>query len=216
MNGYFSKQTKRQLRLFKQERGLTLIELLVSLVILGFVVTIMSGAFSQVAAVVRIAESANAEFQPQWLKINSIKELVANLTLPKEVEKPFEGDEKEFAGYTLSLPQDNWGELHQFKISLVKNSSGGNDLLLDSEGVSSTVIGSWSIPVKFEYLTENGQASSMWPPLVKGLDDMPSGVVLRATYGEQLVQMIIPYNGVKQIVPDYKNNMGKLFGLDLK
>ena len=88
-----------------RQTGLTLIELLISLVILGFVVTIMSGAFFQVGQVVRIAENVNGQFQPQWVRLNALKDIVANLVLPENIEHPFTGDSASFESYSLSLPQ---------------------------------------------------------------------------------------------------------------
>ncbi|MFZ6749298.1 type II secretion system protein [Undibacterium sp. Ren11W] len=197
------------------QSGMTLIELLVSLVILGFVVSIMSGAFFQVAQVVRIAENVNGQFQPQWVRLHALTDLVGNLVI-QDVEHPFEGNSVGFSGYSLSLPQADWGHVQQFQTKLESNPQGGTDLILISGSEKPLVIASWTVPVKLEYLATDGSNQSMWPAFGKVVNEMPAGVVVRASSGEQLVQMIAPYAGARKPEPDAKTDMGKLFGLDIK
>ena len=198
------------------ETGLTLIELLVSLVILGFVVTIMSGVFSQISKIVNIAESVNSGFQQKWLAINPFKEMIANMTIPKEVETPFSGNEEAFEGYTLSLPEEEWGTLHPFKIQLVFNSQGGSDLVL-IEGTSKPfILNSWEERVKFEYISGNNDGSYIWPPLAKDHDQMPGAIAIRGVYGEQQLKLVVPYGGQKSQPPSQQNSTEKLFGVSLQ
>lgn len=198
------------------QTGLTLIELLISLVILGFVVTIMSGAFFQVGQVVRVAENVNGQFQPQWVRLNALKDVVANLVLPENVEHPFTGDSRSFDSYSLSLPQGDWGTVQAFKVKLEDRPQGGTDLLLGAGDEKAVVVASWDIPVQLEYLMVDGSAESMWPPLGKKVEDLPRGVVLRASSGERLVQMIATYDGQRKVEANAKNDMGKLLGVDVK
>ena len=196
--------------------GLTLIELLVSLVILGFVVVIMSGAFFQVAQVVRIAENVNGQFQSQWIRINSLKDLVGNLVLPESIEKPFQGDGNGFEAYSLSLPQNDWGDLQQFRVKLSSAKQGKTDLVVTVRDAQPVVIGSWDMTIQLEYLTVDGAAVSMWPPMGRVVEGMPRGVIVRASSGERLIQMIASYNGAHKVEPNGKSDMGKLFGVDVK
>jgi prepilin-type N-terminal cleavage/methylation domain-containing protein len=199
----------------RRQSGMTLIELLVSLVILGFVVTIMAGAFFQVAQVVRIAESVNGQFQQQWVRLHALTDLVANLVI-QDSARPFEGDSTGFSGYSLSLPQSDWGEIRQFQVKLQSTPQGGSELSVAAESEKAMVIASWSIPVKLEYLAIDGSSQSMWPPFGKPINEMPAGVVVRASSGEQMMQMQAAYAGPRKAEPDAKNDMGKLFGLDIK
>ncbi|MCU6434931.1 prepilin-type N-terminal cleavage/methylation domain-containing protein [Undibacterium sp. Jales W-56] len=198
------------------QTGLTLIELLVSLVILGFVVTIMSGAFFQVAQVVRIAENVNGQFQPQWIRLHSLKDLVGNLVVLENVEKPFQGDAMGFEAYSLSLPQSDWGTVQQFKVKLETKNQGKTELLVTAGDAKPFVAGSWDMPIQFEYLMVDGSTESIWPPMGTVVDVMPRGVVIRASSGERLVQMIAVYDGVRKVEPNTKSDMGKLFGVDVK
>ncbi|MET3119123.1 general secretion pathway protein J [Undibacterium sp. GrIS 1.8] len=200
----------------RSQTGLTLIELLVSLVILGFVVVIMSGAFFQVAQVVRIAENVNGQFQSQWIRVNSLKDLVSNLVLPENVEKPFHGDSTGFEAYSLSLPNNDWGNLQKFQVKLTSGRSGKTDLLVMTDDGQSVVIGSWDTSMQFEYLMVDGTTSAIWPPMGKVVDDMPRGVVVRANSGDRLLQTVAVYDGMRKIEPNTKNEMGKLFGVDVK
>jgi general secretion pathway protein J len=198
-----------------RQSGMTLIELLVSLVILGFVVSIMSGAFFQVAQVVRIAENVNGQFQSQWVRLHALTDLVGNLVI-QDVERPFEGDSAGFSSYSLSLPQADWGHVQQFQTKLESNPQGGTDLTLVSGNEKALVIASWAVSVKLEYLASDGSSQAMWPPFGKVINEMPAGVVVRASSGEQLVQMIAPYAGARKPEADAKSDMGKLFGVDVK
>lgn len=195
---------------------MTLIELLVSLVILGFVVTIMSGAFFQVSQVVRIAESVNGQFQSQWVRSHALTDLIGNLVLPPNIEQPFQGDSMGFEAYSLSLPQSDWGNVQQFRTKLENRQQGGMDLIVVVGDEKPVVIASWDIPIKLEYLAVDGSSQAMWPPFGKVTNEMPVGVVVRASSGEQLVQMVAPYFGARKLEPSNKNEMGKLFGVDLK
>lgn len=199
-----------------KQDGLTLIELLVSLVILGFVVVIMSGAFFQVAQVVRIAETVNGQFQSQWIRINSLNDLVGNLVLPENVEKPFQGDSNGFEAYSLSMPKNDWGNLQQFKTKLSPAKQGKTDLLVIVGDAQPVVIGTWDMPIQLEYLMLDGTTSSIWPPLGKVIDDMPRGIIVRATSGDRLLQTIAVYDGLRKVEPNTKNEMGKLLGVDVK
>jgi len=201
----------------QKQAGLTLIELLVSLVILGFVVTIMSGAFSQMAQVVRIAENVNGNFQGQWVRLNALRDLVANLTLPKNIEKPFSGNDTGFEAYTLAMPQGDWGQVTQATATLKPNADGGTDLFVSAENVSPLIVASWKMPVVMEYQTIQGTTESIWPPMSgKAEDVLPRAVVIRAKSGEQRVQMLAVYEGNRKPEADGTKDLERLLGIGSK
>lgn len=193
-----------------------MIELLVSLVILGFVVTIMSGAFYQVAQVVRVAEKVNGEFQPQWVRLHALTDLVANLALPEDNPQPFEGNSDGFRGFSLSLPQGDWGNVQPFTVKLVPAQQGrGSELMVSEDGEKPMVVATWDVPMVFEYLAVDGSVQSSWPPFGKTADLMPSGVRVRTADGEQLVQLIAPYAGMRTTEPNGTKAAEELFGVSL-
>ena len=194
------------------QSGLTLIELLVSLVILGFVVTIMSGAFFQVAQVVRVAEKVNGEFQPQWVRLNALTVLVANLALPADNLQPFVGNSVGFEGFSLSLPQGDWGNVQAFSVKLVPAKQGSELTVAASEG-KPLVVAAWSTPMVLEYLTLDGSVQSVWPPFGKTVDLVPSGVVVRSASGARRVQLVAPYAGSRIPEPSGTRELEKLFGI---
>lgn len=198
------------------QSGMTLIELLVSLVILGFVVTIMSGAFFQISQVVRIAETVNGQFQPKWVRLHALTDLVGNLVLPLNIEHPFQGDALGFEGYSLSLPQSDWGNVQQFRTKLANRDHGGMELTVLVGDEKPVVIASWDIPIKLEYLAADGSSQSMWPPFGKASNEMPMGVVVRASSGEQLVQMVAPYFGKRKPERSAADAVKNLFNLKPK
>lgn len=203
-------------RKFSMQSGMTLIELLVSLVILGFVVTIMSGAFFQVSQVVRIAETVNGQFQPKWVRMHALTDLVGNLVLPLNIERPFQGDALGFEGYSLSLPQSDWGNVQQFRTNLRNREHGGMELTVVVGDEKPVVIASWDISIKLEYLAVDGSSQSMWPPFGKANNEMPMGVVVRASSGEQLVQMVAPYFGMRKPEKTAADAVKNLFNLKPK
>lgn len=202
---------------WQKQAGLTLIELLVSLVILGFVVTIMSGAFYQVAQVVRIAENVNGNFQGQWVRLNALRDLVANLALPKNVEKPFTGNDTSFEAYTLAMPQGDWGQVTLATATLKPNADGGTDLSISAENVPPLIVASWKMPVVMEYQTIQGTMESIWPPMSgKAEDGLPRAVVIRAKSGEQRVQMLAVYDGIRKPESDGTKDLARLLGIESK
>lgn len=201
----------------QKQAGLTLIELLVSLVILGFVVTIMSGAFYQVAQVVRIAENVNGNFQGQWVRLNALRDLVANLALPKNVEKPFTGNDTSFEAYTLAMPQGDWGQVTLATATLKPNADGGTDLSVSAENMPPLIVASWKMPVVLEYQTIQGTTESVWPPMSgKAEDGLPRAVVIRAKSGEQRVQMLAVYDGIRKPESDGTKDLARLLGIESK
>jgi general secretion pathway protein J len=199
-----------------RQSGLTLIELLVSLVILGFVVTVMSGAFYQVAQVVRVAEGVNGQFQSQWLRLRALSDLVGNLVMMEGVERQFSGDAHGFEGFSLSLPQANWGVAQGFQVKLVGDDRGGMKLTLTPTDAKESTLVSWDRPMEFQYLAVDGSTELIWPPFGKNTDALPSAVVVRASSGERQVQLIARYAGVRIPERDGQKDLGKLFGLDAK
>lgn len=202
---------------WQKQAGLTLIELLVSLVILGFVVTIMSGAFYQVAQVVRIAENVNGNFQGQWVRLNALRDLVANLALPKNIEKPFTGNDTSFEAYTLAMPQGDWGQVTLATATLKSNADGGTDLSVSAENMPPLIVASWKMPVVLEYQTIQGTMESIWPPMSgKAEDGLPRAVVIRAKSGEQRVQMLAVYDGIRKPESDGTKDLARLLGIESK
>jgi prepilin-type N-terminal cleavage/methylation domain-containing protein len=208
---HISRQNKRSL-----QSGLTLIELLVSLVILGFVVTIMSGAFYQVAQVVRVAEKVNGEFQPQWVRLNALTDLVANLAMPAENRQPFTGNSESFDGFSLSLPLDDWGNVQAFTVKITPTKQGeGSQLTVTGADQKPVVVAVWNTPMLLEYLAVDGSIQSNWPPFGKTVDLMPSGIVVREVAGEQSVQLVASYTGPRNLEADERATAEALFGVDL-
>lgn len=215
-NSFASSYIKQARGASCSQRGMTLIELLVSLVILSFVATIMSGAFFQVAQVVRVAENANGQFQLQWVRLHALNDLVGNLVLPEDAERPFIGNSTGFEGFSLSLPHRDWGAVQAFRIKLVPRQSGGMDMTVTAADDKALVLASWDDQVRFEYLAVDGSVQSSWPPFDKSTDVMPSGVVVRMISGGRLVKLAASYTGVRKVENDAANSAMELFGVGRK
>lgn len=110
--------TKDRPRLPRQ-RGFTLIELLTTIVILGFVIGVMSGAFSQVAQILRVAAESGSGFQERWLRTRALQELVSNLALSEQEDSRLIGGADHFEAETLASPLAEAGAPQRVRLRLV-------------------------------------------------------------------------------------------------
>ena len=88
----------------KNQRGLTLIELLVTMVLLGFVVALMSGAFVQIAQMLRISSEHGNGFSGRWTQSRGLQDAVANMLPDPAYDIPLVGSSARMTFTTLALP----------------------------------------------------------------------------------------------------------------
>lgn len=104
MNGLarpMRRTTRRLHRSVYFSRGMTLVELLVSMVILGFVMSLVSQAVFQVGLVTRAADDASRLLGSRWAQGWALSASFANLVVPSEAQDTaFTGDNFELQGFS--------------------------------------------------------------------------------------------------------------------
>ncbi|GAP33866.1 hypothetical protein ISF6_1121 [Piscinibacter sakaiensis] len=189
------------------QQGLTLVELLVSMLIMGFVLTLVSQAIYQVSQVTRSAQDVSAAMARQWSGGWAASPVFANLVAPPEAPegRAFEGSEDRIAGYT-ALPVDGGDRgLQAFVMELRDAADGatGSELratTLSPTGVPgpTTVIARFAARAGFAYADAAGRLSAQWPvgPVSGGRDlpELPNAVAVRRRDDGTLL-MWYPFDG---------------------
>lgn len=190
----------------REMRGLTLVELLVSMVILGFVMTLVSQAVWQVSQIVRVADDASRQLGGRWSQGWSLNMALSNVVAPVEGKStPFRGGLRSIEGYT-NLPFLGEGAgVAPFELLLQPAepladrrvaSQMTNVLARESNGARAVPVAVLEGRVEFQFRTRRGQWVSDWPPPVEtgmGPDLLPAAVMLRdAESGRLLMVYSIP------------------------
>lgn len=206
----------------RRQTGLTLVELLVAMVIMGFVLTLVSQAVFQVSLVTRSAQNATAELTGRWASGWTVSPVFANLVSPAEapVGKSFEGTPDRLAGYS-TLPVDgSQAGLKPFNLRLSPDRDGatGTAMLASSpaaDGSTPTEAQVAGFPgrVEFAYMDAGGELHAQWPPLsvsaTRAPEELPSAVAVRRPLGGELV-MWYPFQGDTRRPPRASTPFGGL------
>lgn len=197
----------RRARAMRGQSGLTLVELLVSMLILGFVLTLVSQAVFQVSQITRTAQNATADLTGRWASGWTVGPLLANLVAPIEAPlgKAFEGSGTRLAGYTTLPPDGSQTGIRPFVLELVVSSDAAGTTTMRAtpsaagDGrAGSDAVASFAGRAEFAYLDAAGQLQPQWPPVsvsaTREPDDLPQAVVVRRPLGGELL-MWYPFQG---------------------
>lgn len=199
------------------QRGLTLIELLITIVILSFTVALMSGAFVQIAQMLRVSSEQNNGFLDRWNQSRALYEMVGNITIDPTLSVPFSGSEGHMDMVTLSMPDGPQGVARQARVSLIvsEEDEDTTELILDAPAIGakqpSMLLARIPGKLEFRYVDHKGVDHGQWPPSgVAVYRALPSVVLLRSTDGRRLLVRAAAYEGYL----DPKNNaMAQAFGV---
>ncbi len=189
----------------RHQAGLTLVELLVSMVILSLVMVLVSQALFQAAKVAQVAESASAQLHSRWGQGWAARDLLSNVAAPPEGgEKPFVGDAKSISAYSLQpLDRQVFGPM-KFTLEIQPDSvaaSAPKSMLLrytagdarpGDMAAKTETVARLPLKVEFAYLDARGQWLEAWPPLIdksKTTQEqaLPRGVVIRESESKRLI-----------------------------
>ena len=200
-----------------QQRGLTLIELLVTVVILSFTVALMSGAFGQIAQMLRVSTEHSNGFLSRWNQSRALYDMVGNMVIDPTLEKPFSGQYQQLDMVTLAFPDGSPGAPRQARVLLeptpeIDNST---DLQLENpvDQSSQPAMKLARLPgrLEFRFIDHRGQEHAQWPPT--GMSEhrsMPSAVLLKDTNSQRTIVRAAAYEG--NLTP--KNNaIAQAFGV---
>lgn len=200
-----------------RQRGLTLIELLVTVVILSFTVALMSGAFGQIAQMLRVSTEHSNGFLGRWNQSRALYDMVANMVIDPTLEKPFTGQYQQLDMVTLALPDGPPGAARPARLQLkpATDTDNSTDLTLQNPAAPSSTppLKLARLPgrLEFRFVDHQGQEHAQWPP--NGVADyrpMPSAIVLKDTNSQRAIVRAAAYEG--SLTP--KNNaIAQAFGV---
>lgn len=181
-----------RIRRHQRQRGLTLVELLVSMVILGFVMALVSEAVFQVSQVARAASATTQALGARWASGWSISGLLANLVAPElpAAEPVMQGSPTRLAGYS-TLPVEGIGGIRNFELMMRTDPADPGRTAVMWSGVVApgsgpaaepAVVASLPGRTEFAFLRRNGELIGEWPPLTRSerdAEDLPRAVLIR-------------------------------------
>lgn len=186
-------------------RGFTLVEMLVALVILGFVMSLVSEVVFQVAQIVRAADANSRSLNNRWSQGWSATGLFSNLVdpgLPPE-QRPLTGRADSVSGYTtLPLMQQGSG-VRPFTLQLRTGADSPDTTELVSmpgfgaAARSPQVVATFPARAEFAYVDGQTRTWDQWPPLTQvdtAAEGLPRVVVVRAA-DTRAILMWYPYPG---------------------
>lgn len=182
------------------QRGMTLVELLVSMVILGFVMTLVSEAVFQVSQVARAANATTQSLGARWAEGWSVTDLLANLVAPElpSADPVMRGSPVRLSGYSTLPVQGAATGISGFELQLRTDPADPSrtDMLWapapSTVGAATpTVVANLPGRAELAYLKRNGDLVTDWPPMTRtdrNAEDLPRAILLRdASTGRHLM-----------------------------
>lgn len=184
----------------RRQRGLTLVELLVSLLIMGFVLTLVSQAIYQVAQVARSAQEVGEDLAGRWAGGWAAAPVIANLVAPIEspVGEAFVGSPARLAGYSTQPPFGTDSGVRRFALELRLGDDARSSELVASEpgefgrAVDQAVIARFDARAEFGYRDASGTLSPVWPAVtVRGGEtpELPAAVLVLERGTQRILAM---------------------------
>lgn len=163
-----------------RSRGFTLVEMLVTLVLVGMVSTLLWQALGQVARIeTQLADSRvlgeGEALQRAWVQ----RALAGVATGPLGDSQRFEGRPERLQSTTTMPPWPQAGGLERMVLLLQPDRAGDNTTLLAQHGQAEAVV-LWQWPGKgrFEYMGADQQWQPQWPPATGPAPALPLAVRL--------------------------------------
>jgi hypothetical protein len=189
---------------FKKSSGLSLMELLVVLVIVGFVsVMLVQGAtflFANFNLVSLRYEKLKSNGLPeQWYRSSVAGLVVSN-------ERPFLGGTNYFEGYTLSPITPVDGVLTKIRWSL-RTGEDWVDLYVRQNNKDEILIMRWTgQEARFKFVNELGEAQEQWPLTEKNRKLIPSAILLEVVKDRYKISEILASTELKRFAgSDYRD-----------
>ena len=193
----------------KRQSGLTLIELLVTMVLLGFVVALMSGAFVQIAQMLRISSEHGNGFSGRWTQSRAMQDMVANMLPDPAFDVPLVGKSGEFTFSTLAMPPTANGVAQRatlvLKTSAFVSDAQTTTAIQLSPAILATgktdqlpfEVASYKGRLIFVYVDAKGLEHRQWPPAgTLQTDKLPSAIGLRDESQQGSLVQMARYEGI--------------------
>ncbi len=202
----------RTFRVQSAQKGMTLIELLVTMVLLGFIVALMSGAFVQIAQMLRISSEHGNGFSGRWTQSRALQDIVANLVAEPDLLKPLEGTDVRISLTTLALPPVANGVAQRARLELLTSNYSADaptSTVLQVTATSSASdafarsdakpfeLARFNGRLFFVYVDEKGKESRQWPPFgAEKSNKLPSAIGLRDESRQGNLVQLANYEGL--------------------
>jgi hypothetical protein len=178
----------------------TLVELLVSMMILAAVMGLVGQAVSQVERIVRVADESQQMLSERWGAGWSLQLMFANLVAPREGGgTPFRGGANRIEGYATSALLDSGGGVRRFELILrpAYSREGYTEMLyseLDPSGREfgdGQVVAMFPGRVGFDFRDRRAQWRNQWPSPGNATEGaqaerLPSAVRVAGIEGKEL------------------------------
>ncbi len=201
-----------------RQQGLTLIELLVTMVLLSFRVALMSGAFVQISQMLRISSEHGNGFSGRWVQSRALNDIVASMVADPALPIPLTGAPTRVSLTTLALPPSANGVSRRVALNLRTDNDGATILLLEpllEPGTKSDEkmfeLARFGGRLSFFYLDAQGQEHAQWPPSgTTQTDKLPLAIGIRDSTRQGAVMQVAHYEGTPSARPS--NGLGVMFG----
>lgn len=156
----------------RHQRGLTLIELLVTVLIFSLVITVFSQAMFQVGQFERASARSAVGWQRQWDTGFGADDFFHGMTLPPEAsQQPATGNYRQFSAWWLEQADSAAGRPVLVTLVIRKLESADQltradwGMFLAAQGSAEILLARWGREVNFEFINTAGEVLSVWPSL---------------------------------------------------
>lgn len=164
------------------DRGFTLIEVLVVLVITALVSTLLFQALAQVYRLHERFGEQLAQSRAGAMRVDWYRQVLQGLqTDYADGKQRFVGDARHLAGLSATPLTESGGAPQWLTLEVAADTSVGGELRY-SYGSRSTALLQWSSPgrAEFAYLDDAGAEHAVWPPQASGVwPQLPAAVLFR-------------------------------------
>lgn len=172
------------------ERGLTLLELLLTLVIFSLVIAIFSQALFQIGQFSQAASRAGDRWQQGWSSGFALDSYFASLRFPDQPgSQRSEGTDNELTVWWIAQSSSREGLPVRAHLVLrplaTSDTSRGNaneswGLFVSEDDGVEALFARWPHPVSFQYLNSGGELHAAWPQPLQGLTSVRLETLPRA------------------------------------
>ena len=148
------------------QAGLTLLELLLTVVIFSLVVTIFSQAIFQIGVFERASVYSMGGWQREWTKGFALDDYFKSQVLVPEAKLPqASGGPRFFKTWWLERAGEATGRPVQVELALRALEPGKPDtgLFMQTQGAPEVQVAQWERSVSFEFVNGAGDVSDSWP-----------------------------------------------------
>ena len=186
-----------------KQQGLTLIELLVTMVIMGFVMATLSGAMTQISQMLRISTEQSNGFLNRWTQSRALYDIVANMVADPTQDQPFKGTPKLIELVSIATPDAPMGPPKRLSIQLASDKNQINQTFIQLYDLEDTntkaphlTLASFQGRIEFRYLDKEQKEHSLWP-VNNGqqTQQLPSAVLIRDMDKQDALIRIAGYMG---------------------